>query len=54
MDIRFCCVVPGTTPQSATRLEQNTAIWLKLWVIGYGLLAIGWVMRRAAIRAFRL
>ena len=25
MDIRFCCVVPCITLQSATRLEQNTA-----------------------------
>ena len=37
MDVRFCCVVPGTTPQSATRLEQNTAMRLKLLVMGYWL-----------------
>jgi hypothetical protein len=31
-----------TTPQSATRLEQNTAMRLKLWVIGYWRLAMGY------------
>ena len=29
----------STTLQSATRLEQNTAMRLKLWAIGYGVLA---------------
>ena len=44
MDVRFCFVVLGTTPQSATRLEQNIAFsWsYGLWVMGYSVLAIGY------------
>ena len=55
----------STTLQSATRLEQNTATRLKLWDIGYGLLAMGywlwaigdWLLNmggKAAIRASTL
>ena len=32
----------STTLQSATRLEQNTATRLKLWAIGYRILAMGY------------
>ena len=44
-DFRFCFVVPAQLYQSATRLEQNTATWLKLWAIGNGILAMGWSVR---------
>ena len=45
MDFRFCFVVQAQLYQSATRLEQNTAMRLNLWAIGYGLLVIGyWVI----------
>ena len=54
MDIRFCFVVQSTTPQSATRLEQNTAMRLKLWAIGYGILVIGdWLWNMGGIAAIR-
>ena len=58
MDIRFCFVVPAQLPNPLRVLSKTSheaevmGYWL--WVIGYGLLAIGWAMRRAAIRAFRL
>ena len=40
-DFRLCFVVPAQRSKAATRLEQNTATRLKLWAIGYRVLAMG-------------